>query len=89
MLRAATFFVVPQVGSPASLDGSALLWVALRTPEESPSRYVLFGVVWCHRQHVSRLALRRSFAAQVQHHLRSGLLVPDPASDGRPLQREA
>ena len=32
LLRGAT-----EVGSPASLDGSALLWVALRTPEESPS----------------------------------------------------
>ena len=38
MLRAATFFVVPQVGSSASSDGPALLWVALRTPEESPRR---------------------------------------------------
>ena len=32
----------------ASLDGSAWLWVALRTLEENPSRSFPLGVVWCH-----------------------------------------
>ena len=69
-----------------SPPGSGLLYALWRRTRAAHFPLGLCGAI--HRQHVSRRELSRTFAAQVQHHLRSGLLVPDPARDGGPLQRE-